>query len=188
MNSCINLLVIEDSQADFRLIVRHLEKHGLAARCHPVADVEELEAAIEKGGWDAVLSDYSVPKLDFQHTLGVFRARHPDLPLILVSGSIGEEKAVELLKMGVWDFVLKDNLTRLVPAIERGLQDAADRRERKRAEETLRQQAEELRLRNEELERFNKVTVGRELRMVELKAEINALLKTAGQPAKYKIA
>ncbi|MCX6878198.1 MAG: PAS domain S-box protein [Verrucomicrobia bacterium] len=145
MSIPLNLLIIEDKSADFRLIVRHLEKHGLTARCHCVSSIEELEAAVEQGGWDAVLSDYSVPKLDFEHTLGLLRARHPDLPLILVSGSVGEEKAVELLKLGVWDFVLKDNLTRLVPAIERGLRDATDRLAHRQAQEA--QRASELRYR-----------------------------------------
>jgi len=74
-----------------------------------------------------------------------------------------------------------------VPSIERSLQAAADRRERKRAEAALRQQDEERCLHNEELERFNRAVVGREVRMIELKAEINGLLKAAGQPDKYKI-
>jgi PAS domain S-box-containing protein len=142
MNTCINLLVVEDKPADFRLIVRHLEKHGMDAHCRCVTNREELEAAVEQGGWDAVLSDYSVPKLDFQHTLALLQARHHDLPLILVSGSIGEERAVELLTLGVWDFLLKDNLTRLVPAIERSLRDVADRRERRRADAALRESEE----------------------------------------------
>ena len=139
MNTQLKVLIIEDKPADFRLIVRHLEKHGLAARCHCVADSKELEAAVEQGGWDAVLSDYSVPTLEFQDTLGVLQARHPDVPVILVSGSVGEERAVELLKLGVWDFVLKDNLTRLVPAIERSLRDVVDRRERQVVEAALRE-------------------------------------------------
>jgi signal transduction histidine kinase/DNA-binding response OmpR family regulator len=134
MSTCLNLLIVEDKPADFRLTVRHLEQYGLAARCHGVASLEELEAAMEQGGWDAVLSDYSVPGLDFQQTMQLLQARYPDLPLILVSGSIGEEKAVELLKQGVWDFVLKDRLARLVPAIERSLRDAAARREHKQAQ------------------------------------------------------
>jgi two-component system cell cycle sensor histidine kinase/response regulator CckA len=128
VNPSINLLVIEDKPADFRLVVRHLERQGLPVSCHRVASTEELEAAVEQGVWDAVLSDYSVPKMDFQHTLGVLQAAHPDLPVILVSGSVGEERAVELLKLGVWDFVLKDSLARLVPAIERSLREAANRR------------------------------------------------------------
>jgi PAS domain S-box-containing protein len=87
--------------------------------------------------WDVVLSDYSIPQLNFLDSLDLVRSRFPDLPLILVSGSIGEEQAVELLKMGVWDFVLKGSLARLAPAIERGLRDAADRRARKAAEKAL---------------------------------------------------
>ena len=145
LSSAINLLVIEDKSADFQLIVRHLEKHGLAARCHCVSNIAEMEAAVEKGGWDAVLSDYSVPNLDFQHTLGLLQSRHPDLPLILVSGDVGEGKAVDLLKMGVWDFVLKDSLTRLVPAIERSLMDAAVRREQRVAEAALHESEEQFR-------------------------------------------
>jgi len=145
MNTPINLLVIEDNQADFRLITRHLQLHGLSARCHCVGNLEELKAALEEGGWDAVLSDYNVPKLEFHDTLGLFQARHPDLPLILVSGSVGEERAVELLKLGVWDFVLKDSLGRLVPAIERSLRDAADRRARQTAEIALRESEEKFR-------------------------------------------
>jgi len=146
MSTPLNLLIIEDNNpADFRLILRHLEKHGLAARCHSVSNIKELETAVAQGGWDAVLSDYSVPMLDFKHTLGLLQAQEPDLPLILVSGSIGEEKAVELLKLGVWDFVLKDSLTRLVSAIERSLRDAASRRERRAAEAALHESEEQFR-------------------------------------------
>jgi PAS domain S-box-containing protein len=137
MSTSINLLVIEDNQADFKLLARHLEQHGLAARCHCVGNLEELEAALARGAWDAVLSDYSVPKLDFQQSLDILQARHPDLPLILVSGIVGEEKAVELVKLGVWDFVLKDSLVRLVPAIVRSLRDADERRSRRQAEAAL---------------------------------------------------
>jgi two-component system cell cycle sensor histidine kinase/response regulator CckA len=145
VNPSINLLVIEDKPADFRLVVRHLEQHGLAARCHRVASIEELEAAVEQGGWDAVLSDYSVPKMDFQHTLGFLQAVQPDLPVILVSGSVGEERAVELLKLGVWDFVLKDSLARLVPAIERNMREAANRHAKRVNETALRQSEDEFR-------------------------------------------
>ena len=138
MKKPLKLLVIEDRLADFRLIERHLQKGGLTARCHCVAQLADLQAAIEKGGWDAVLSDYNVPKQIFKDTLDMLRARHPDLPVILVSGSIGEEMAVEFLKQGVSDFVLKDNLTRLVPALQRSQRDAVERRARQEAESTFR--------------------------------------------------
>jgi len=96
--------------------------------------------ALDAGGWDIILSDYNVPQLNFENDLALIRQRLPDTPVILVSGSIGEEKAVELLQLGVWDFLLKDNLTRLVPSIERCLREVADRFARKTAEKELSEQ------------------------------------------------
>ena len=134
MSAPLNILVVEDSQLDFELIKNHLQKCGVMARYHCVATLGDLTAAMGKGGWDLVLSDFNVPTLEFRDILATLRERNADLPLILVSGSVGEEKAVELLKQGVWDFVLKDNLTRLAPAIERCLREAVDRRARHAAE------------------------------------------------------
>src|SRR5574341_168412 len=102
MNDTLNLLVIEDDEADFRLLERHLRQHLPAARCRRVASRAELVAALAEGGWDAVLSDYSVPGLPFRDSLACIRAEAPELPVILVSGSVGEEAAIELLKQGVW--------------------------------------------------------------------------------------
>ncbi len=137
MSDQLNLLVTEDDEADFLLLETHLRKQGLKARCRQSASYEELKAALDEGGWDAVLSDYSVPGMDFRETLALIRSRLPDVPIILVSGSLGEETAVELLKQGLWDFVLKDNLTRLVPALQRGLREAAESRARRAAERAL---------------------------------------------------
>ena len=138
MREPLTLLVIEDEEADFRLIERQLRRQGVSASCHRVTNLDDLKATLGRGGWDAVISDYSVPKLEFSEILAALRAHDPDLPLILVSGSVGEERAVELLKLGVWDFVLKGNLTRLAPALERNLRDAVDRRGRQAAEANLR--------------------------------------------------
>ena len=140
----MKILHIEDKLADFRLVERHLHKHELAAECHRVASREELESALQ-GDWDLVLSDYNVPSLAFEEILGLLRSRLEELPLLLVSGSVGEERAVELLKLGVWDFILKDNLTRLVPAIQRNLRDAANRRAHRTAQAALRESEEEFR-------------------------------------------
>jgi PAS domain S-box-containing protein len=138
METAVKILFIEDQPADFRLVERHLEKNGLSAECHRVANREELTAALDRQAWDVVLSDYNVPTLNFEETLRLLKPRLSELPLILVSGSVGEERAVELLREGVWDFVLKEKLTRLVPAIQRALSDAAERRARRQAEATLR--------------------------------------------------
>jgi PAS domain S-box-containing protein len=145
MESPLKILCIEDKQADFQLIERHLQKQGVAAECHAVASPEALKAALHDQTWDLILSDFSVPSLPFEETLGLLQPRLEHLPLILVSGSVGEERAVELLKRGVWDFVLKDNLARLVPAVRRCLRDVADRRARQKAEADLRESEERFR-------------------------------------------
>jgi len=140
MNNNLSILAIEDSSADFLLIERHLRLAGLRAQCTRIDTLDELYQSLDAGGWDIILSDYNVPQLNFEDDLALIRQRLPDTPVILVSGSIGEEKAVELLQLGVWDFLLKDNLTRLVPSIERCLREVADRFARKSAEKELSEQ------------------------------------------------
>jgi len=137
----MNFLHIEDEPADSQLLVRHLRRHDMPADVRRVDSRDALAAALDEAHWDAVLADYNVPGLPFRETLALVSARLPDCPIILVSGSIGEEAAVELLKEGVWDFVLKDNLLRLCPAIERGLRDSLQRKNRRQDEERLRQAA-----------------------------------------------
>ena len=128
MDRHLHVLVVEDKPDDVQLIARHLQEQGLAVHCHAVANPEDLKDAVEKGGWDVVLSDYRLPAPGFHETFRVLRERHPDLPLILVSGTLGEETAIEWLRLGVCDVVLKNDLSRLVPAIERTLRDKAHRR------------------------------------------------------------
>ncbi|MDD5390141.1 MAG: PAS domain S-box protein [Gallionellaceae bacterium] len=138
MSKPLKILVIEDAIADFLLLERHLRQHGLVAECRRVGDDVALDAALQSA-WDVVLSDYSVPGMDFVATLRRIQARHPDLPVILLSGSVGEETAVELLRLGLADFVLKDRLARLPQAIERALNEAEERRARRAAEAALRE-------------------------------------------------
>lgn len=137
----IDILHIEDSPADSMLVARHLQRQGMETNVVRVDSPADLERALGEGRWDAILADYNVPGLVFRETLARVGSRLPDCPLILVSGSVGEETAVELLKDGLWDFVLKDNLTRLCPALERGFRDSAQRRAQRAAEEKLRQAA-----------------------------------------------
>ena len=137
MSEPLNILIIEDSNADFLMVERHLKQKGLSVRCCRVDTLEEMKEAICKGGWDLVLSDFNVPHLHFQDSLNLLQTALPDLPVIMVTGTVGEEQAVELLKYGVCDFVLKGNLARLVPAIERGLRDYSEHKARLVAEEAL---------------------------------------------------
>ena len=88
----LRLLVIEDRSSDFELIQDQLARQGLAATCHRVDTREDLEAALENETWDAVLTDYSVPGLAFQQTVGLVRQRRPELPIVLVSGYMGEDQ------------------------------------------------------------------------------------------------
>jgi len=138
----LNILHIEDSNADFMIIERHLNQNGLSARSNRVDSLEELKKALARGTWDLVLSDYKVPQLDFLDSLQLIRATCPDLPVIMVTGAMGEEKAVEILKMGAWDFVLKDNLSRLVPAVLCSLKDKSVLEEQRRSAERLKKSEE----------------------------------------------
>jgi diguanylate cyclase (GGDEF)-like protein/PAS domain S-box-containing protein len=134
----LKILVIEDTDADFRLITRHLRQDGLQAECVRVSRPEELADALARDRIDLALVDYHVPGLAIGDSLARIRADAPGLPVILMSGSIGEEAAVELLKQGVWDFVLKDRLARLVPAIQRSLREVAQQNAQREAEEQMR--------------------------------------------------
>ncbi|MCX7098451.1 MAG: PAS domain S-box protein [Methylococcales bacterium] len=136
MNTPLKILVIEDEPADFLLLKRHLQQSGLDAECLRVDTDLALYTALQSD-WDVVLSDYNVPGMDFRTTLKNIQTRYPDLPIILVSGSVGEETAVELLRLGMGDFVLKDNLIRLLPAIRRSVNEAQERSALRTAEATL---------------------------------------------------
>ncbi|MFA7404418.1 MAG: response regulator [Pelobacteraceae bacterium] len=139
MSELLNILIIEDSNADFLMVERHLKQNGLSVACCRVDTLDALKEAISKERWDLVLADYSVPQLSFQENLNLLQAALPDLPVIMVTGTVGEEKAVELLKLGVCDFVLKGNLARLVPVIERSLRDIKERKGKRAVEEQYRQ-------------------------------------------------
>src|SRR5207237_6519041 len=102
-----------------------------------VETADAMKEALGRGGWDIVLSDYSLPTFSAPEALRVNQAMGSDIPFIIVSGTIGEETAVSALKAGAHDFLVKGRLARLVPAIDRELRDAAERRERKQLEEQL---------------------------------------------------
>jgi len=136
MTLALNILIVEDNPADVLLLERYLIQHQLEVRFRRVDSDALLDQALNEP-WDLVLSDYSLPGMDFREVLKHIKARCPDLPVILVSGSVGEETAVELLRLGLSDFVLKGNLARLPPAIQRSLNEAEERRARRSAEFAL---------------------------------------------------
>ena len=122
------VLIVEDADTDFLLLQRHLQRAGLGRVCRQVVSAEALDAALAEGPWQVVLIDHALPGFDFNAVLARLRTELPEVPVILVSGTIGEELAVDLLHQGVADFVLKDRLARLVPAIERCVVDVQRRR------------------------------------------------------------
>jgi DNA-binding NtrC family response regulator len=121
----LNVLCVEDTEADFMLIERTLRMAGLLGQCERVDSSEALNAALAQKRWDLVLSDYAVPGMYFTDTLRRFLHHYPNLPLILVSGTIGEVKASVMVEVGAWDYVPKSRLRRLVPAVRRAMERAA---------------------------------------------------------------
>src|SRR6185503_1975734 len=137
MNNPLRVLHLEDSRRDAELIQSTFESEGLDCQVVHVKNREQFEAVVLQQRFDVILSDYSLPHYNGFSALDFVRARDADVPFILVSGTLGEELAVQGLKSGATDYILKERLNRLVPAVQRALQEAVDRAERKRAEERL---------------------------------------------------
>jgi PAS domain S-box-containing protein len=137
MNSPLRVLHLEDSRRDAELIQSTFESEALDCQVVHVKNQQQFEAAFLQERFDVILSDYSLPHYNGFSALDFVRARDADVPFILVSGTLGEELAVQGLKSGATDYILKERLNRLVPAVQRALQEAVDRAERRRAEEGL---------------------------------------------------
>ncbi|MGO8676664.1 MAG: sensor histidine kinase [Limisphaerales bacterium] len=142
----LRVLVIEDMAADVELIRHELRRAGLRCRSEWVRNKEQLLNELTQNPPDIILSDHGVPGFDGFTALDMARRACPEIPFIIVTGAHGDEVAVETLKHGADDYVLKNRLHLLAPAIERALREAAERGRRRRAEEALRQSQEELRL------------------------------------------
>lgn len=138
MDAALRLLIIEDSEDDALLIVRDLKRAGYEPIYERVDTEAALRAAFDGGSWDVVVSDFNMPHFTGTDALKLLRERDQDTPFIFVSGTIGEDVAVEAMRAGAQDYVTKGNLRRLVPAIERELRDAAVRRERRAGEARFR--------------------------------------------------
>src|ERR1700752_3171979 len=134
----LRVLIVEDSEDDAALLVLELERGGYDVQSERVDTSEAMSAALARQAWDLVVSDYSMPHLRGTDALAIVQQRGLDLPFIFVSGTIGEDTAVAAMRDGAHDYIMKANLRRLIPAIERELREAGVRRERKRAEESLR--------------------------------------------------
>jgi len=134
MKNPLVILLLEDDANDAVLIESALEADGIVCSVTCVQTRADFVAALERGGTDVILSDFSLPAFDGLSAIGISRARWPDLPVILVSGTLGEELAIDALKSGATDYVLKDRLTRLAPAVRRAMQEVKERMDRRMLE------------------------------------------------------
>ncbi|MEI8173870.1 MAG: ATP-binding protein [Deltaproteobacteria bacterium] len=139
MCKSLSILIIEDSESDMELIIRQFQKANYDITYERVETAEQMRAAVEKLSWDLVIADYTLPEFNAPSALAIFKKSGLDIPFVVVSGAIGEETAIEIMKTGAHDYIMKGNLSRLVPAIERELKEAESRVQRKRAEEALRE-------------------------------------------------
>lgn len=146
MRETLRALIVEDVESDALLIVRELQR-GFEVSFERVETPDQMAAALARGCWDIVIADFVLPRFSAPAALALLQGRGADVPFIIVSGQVGEEAAVEAMRSGAEDFVSKSNFSRLIPAVERELREAAGRAERARIEEQLRISRE-----NEEIE------------------------------------
>ncbi len=138
----LQVLIVEDSEEDTLLLVHELGKGGYEIQWERVETSQEMERALDNREWDVVISDYMMPRFSGPESLKLFKNRSVDIPFIIISGEISDQKAVELLRNGAQDFIRKDNFARLLPAVERELSEAAIRQKERESENALRKSRE----------------------------------------------
>ncbi len=146
MGRTLRVLLAEDSEMDAELVVRELKRAGFEPLVERIETREAMAEALDHRTWDLVLSDYSMPHLNAPEAFSVLKEKGLDIPFIIVSGTVGEEAAVEAMKMGVQDYVLKGNLKRLGPVIDRELREKQVRTARRLAQNALRKSKERSRI------------------------------------------
>jgi two-component system, cell cycle sensor histidine kinase and response regulator CckA len=137
MNFLLRVLIVEDSEDDVLLVLRELRRGGYEVAHAHVETPATLQDALNRNAWDIVISDYTMPAFNALDALKILQDKRLDIPFLIVSGTIGEETAVAAMKAGAQDYLLKGNLARLVPAVERELREAQERQKRHSAEQAL---------------------------------------------------
>ncbi|HTH47595.1 MAG TPA: response regulator [Candidatus Limnocylindria bacterium] len=177
MDKPIRILIVEDRAIDAELLVREVQRAGFQPEWQRVELEADFLAALDNPP-DLVLSDYSLPHFDGITAVVLLRQRGLDTPFILVSGIVGEDVAVEAMKRGATDYLLKDRIGRLGSAIERALEQKRLQDERRLADLEIRNQLQELR-------RWHEVMLDREDRILQLKREVNEQLAAQSLPPRY---
>src|SRR5437016_13372101 len=145
MTSPLRVVHLEDDIRDAELVKATLEAEGIHSEQRRVENEQEFLGALTQGNVDLILADYTLPSFDGLSALKIAQQHAPDVPFIYVSGTLGEDVAIEALKTGGTDYVLKTRLARLGPSVNRALREARERANRKRAEEAVRQSEKQLR-------------------------------------------
>ena len=130
----IKVLLIEDSEDDLLLVIRELKKGGYHPEYDRIETADAMMKAVSDRAWDVILCDYKMPKFSAPSALALLREKNIDIPVIIVSGTIGEEKAVECMRLGARDYIMKGNYSRLCPVISRELEETIIRKQHKEAE------------------------------------------------------
>jgi PAS domain S-box-containing protein len=145
MSNVIHILLVEDSEDDALLVIRHIQRAGYEVIYDRVVDSAAMTESLQRKPWDLVIADYMLPSFNGFAALALLKEKHIEIPFIIVSGTIGEDVAVQAMKAGAHDYVMKGNLKRLIPAIQREISEAETRQQRKRAEEAYREAEERYR-------------------------------------------
>ena len=155
MKNPIKVLIIEDNQDDAKLEIEELKSGGFNVFFELIETRQALREALSNQSWDCIISDFALPQFSGLDALHELKETGLDIPFILISGTIGEEIAVAAMKAGAHDYIMKDNLTRLVPAFERELKEAKLRNQKRKADEALKASLHDLKIQNEEYHALN---------------------------------
>lgn len=146
MTSPLRILYLEDDPKDAELVQATLEAEGVASHVTRAEGEPDFLASLKEGDFDLILADYTLPSFDGISALKIAKEIRPEVPFIFVSGTLGEEVAIEALKLGATDYVFKTRLSRILPSVQRALREAEEKIQRRRAEDALRASEESLRL------------------------------------------
>jgi DNA-binding NtrC family response regulator len=137
----LRVLLVEDSEDDAFLLLRELRRGGYEPEYERVDTPEAMERALSGSAWDVIFSDYRMPRFEAPEALKMWHASDSEAPFIVVSGKVGEDVAARAIKAGAYDYVMKDNLTRLRAIVERSLQEAREKHDLRRAGRELQRRA-----------------------------------------------
>lgn len=182
MSEPLRILHLEDDPNDAELVGATLAEAGIESKIRLVSIREDFTAALDDGGIDLVLADLALPAFDGMTALAIVREMHPDLPFIFVSGRLGEEAAIESLKSGATDYVLKNRLSRLAPAVTRAMSEAEERAELRKTEKELERANNEIR---ETAERYQNLFTS--IRDVIVVTDHDRMIQHVNQPALREI-